>query len=91
MITISVLYVLLARDTQLLISLRMLYKRHLMMFQWLLPGTKPQTHSSIFNVNYYLNQKKTKNNTDLTKNNTLRSLKPISFHMGKIFSIAVDL
>ena len=52
--TINDLNVLLTCDTKLLISLRMLYKRPLMKFQWLLPEIKPQMHSAIFNFDYYL-------------------------------------
>ena len=47
---ITDLNMMLARDTQLLISLCMLYKRPPMLFQWLLLRIKPQTYRAIFNL-----------------------------------------
>ena len=52
------LNMLLTCNTKLLISLRMLYKRPPMTFQWLLPGIKPQMHSAIFNFNYLIQANK---------------------------------
>ena len=55
--TINGFNMLLTHNTKLLISLRILYKRSTMLFQWLLVEIKSQTDNASFNFNYYLTNK----------------------------------